>query len=173
MVTSSHPQFASSVSCEAQPGRRSRLRRHFPEVQSPPGSRHGLIAVGLAFTLTLVFGLSGAFAQDQRKRKIPVVDKLTSGANHQAFSGKVETLDLERHVLEVNASEGKSLEIFPIKKSIQVSTADGGRLKLKELTPGTSIIIYYEQKGDQRTVKEIVVLAAGPEEKKPKNPPPS
>ena len=94
------------------------------------------------------------------------MDKITQGSNHQAFSGRVESLDIERHVLEVNASEGKTLEIFPIKKGIQVSTADGEKLRLEELRQGNNVIIYYEQRGDRRTVKQIVVMATSPDEEK-------
>jgi hypothetical protein len=129
--------------------------------------------LALAFALALTLGVSAARAQDQRKRKIPVVNKITQGPNRQAFSGKVESLDLELHVLEVNASEGKTLEIFPVKKGIQVSTADGEKLKLEALRPGNNVIIYYEQKGDRRTVKQIVVLAADSEHENKKPPPTS
>jgi hypothetical protein len=172
-VTSAHPQLASSSCGEPQRGRQAGLGHTVSEVQLPLDSRHGLIVPALAFALLLVFGLNAALAQDEHKRKIPVVDKLTSGANRQAFSGKVETLDLGLHVLEVNASEGKGTEIFPVKNTVQVTTADGKLLKLKELTHGTNVIVYFQQKGDQRSVKEIVVLATAPEEKKPKSPPPS
>jgi len=173
VLSSFNLKSGSLIGCGAQPGRRSGFGRRVSIAQFSPGSVRRLISVTLAFTLILAFGLSTTFAQEQRKRKIPVVDKIGSGVNHQAFSGKVETLDIGRHVLEVNASEGKTMEIFPVKNTVQVTTADGGRIKLKELTPGTNVIVYYQQKGDQRTVKEIVVLATSPEEKKPKSPPPS
>lgn len=133
----------------------------------------GWAPFGVALVLSIVFGFGAAHAQDQRKRKIPVVDKLTSGSSRQAFSGKLESMDLDRHVLEVNALEGKGMEIFPVKKGIAVSTAGGGRLKLDDLKPGNNVIVYYEQKGDRRTVKEIVVLAAGADEQPKKHSPPS
>jgi hypothetical protein len=122
--------------------------------------------------LIVVFGLSSAQAQDQRRRKVPLVDKL-SGGNHQAFTGKVEALDMERHVLELNATESKSLEIFPIKKGISVTSAEGERMQLSQLKAGTEVIVYYEQKGDRRTVKDIVVLAAREGGKPKKSEPPS
>lgn len=157
MITLVNPRFVSFV-------------RHVPATRRPAT---GLVAHGVALILAVVFGFSAAHAQDQRRRKIPVVDKITSGSSRQAFSGTLETVDLQRHVLEVNASEGKGMEIFPVKKGISVSTAGGEKLKLKELKRGNNIIIYYEQKGDRRTVKEIVVLAAGADEENKKHSPPS
>jgi hypothetical protein len=157
MITLVNPRFVSFV-------------RHVPAMRRPATV---LVAYGLALTLEVVFGFSSAHAQDQRRRKIPVVDKLTSGSYRQAFSGKLESIDLQRHVLEVDALEGKGMEIFPVNKGISVSTAGGEKLKLKELKPGNNIIIYYEQKGERRTVKEIVVLAAGADEENKKHSPPS
>lgn len=100
------------------------------------------------------------------------MDKITSGGSRLAFSGKVQSLDLEHNVLNVNTVQGGNMEIFPVKKNVRVSTVDGAKMKLTELKPGADVIIYYEQKGDRRNVKDIVVLASGGrEEKKP--PPPS
>ncbi len=82
-------------------------------------------------------------------------------------------MDLEQRVLEVSASESKTVEIFPIKKGFSVSTADGKKYKLAALVPGTSVMVYYDQKGDHRTVKQIVVLEAGADEQKKKGTPPS
>ncbi|MHB8654937.1 MAG: hypothetical protein ACYDA9_13775 [Terriglobia bacterium] len=150
--------------------------RFVPFVHQMPATRRratGLVVSGAALIMAIVFGFSAAHAQDQRKRKIPVVDKLTSGSYRQAFSGKLDTMDLKHHVLEVDALEGKGMEIFPVNKGISVSTAGGERLNLKELKPGNNILIYYEQKGDRRTVKEIVVLAAGADQKNKKHSPPS
>lgn len=150
--------------------------RFAPFVRQMPATRRpstGFVAYGVALILAVVFGFSAAHAQDQRKRKIPVVDKLTSGSYRQAFSGKLDTMDLKHHVLEVDALEGKGMEIFPVNKGISVSTAGGEKLKLNDLKPGNNVLIYYEQKGDRRTVKEIVVLAAGAEEKNKKHSPPS
>src|ERR1700682_4064238 len=77
------------------------------------GPTPDLLALALGLALALTLGVSPTRAQEQRKRKIPVVDKLTQGSSRQAFSGKIESLDLDLHVLEVNASEGKTMEIFP------------------------------------------------------------
>ena len=129
--------------------------------------------LGLTFALTFCCSLHPAYAQEEHKRKIPVVDKIGGGTNHQAFSGTVQSLDLAQHVLEVNPTEGKTIEIFPVKKGVSISTADGGKFKLKQLAPGTHVMIYYDQRGYHRTVKQILVLAARPDEQKKKNAPPS
>ncbi len=133
--------------------------------------RSSLAAVLLALPLVTLIGAGLAGAQEH-KRKVPVLEKITSGPSRQAFSGKVQSLDLERNLLNVNTVQGGNTEIFPVKKGVRVKTAEGEKLKLTELTPGTNVIIYYEQKGDRRTVKDIVVLASGPGETK-KSPPPS
>jgi hypothetical protein len=46
-----------------------------------------------------------------------------------------------------------------------VETAGGEKLKVKELSPGTNVIVYYEVKNDRRSVSEIVVLGPGGDEK--------
>lgn len=112
--------------------------------------------------MAFAFGLAPCRAQDEKRRKVPIVDKLSSGPSRQAFSGKVESLDLARKLLNVNTSQGSSTEIFPVTKGVRVQTANGGKLKLAALAPGTSVLIYFEQKGDQRTVKQIIVLAESP-----------
>ncbi len=127
----------------------------------------------LAFALTLAGGPGPARAQEQHKRKVPGLEKINAGLSRQAFTGKVRSLDLGRHLLEVNTVEGGNTEIFPVKKGVPVSLAEGGKLRLTALTPGTDVIIYYEQKGDRRMVKEIVVLVAGSTPDKKKSPPPS
>jgi Cu/Ag efflux protein CusF len=106
-------------------------------------------------------------AQEEHKPHVPVLDKITSGGpTQQAFSGIVKSVDLESEVLNVDNVNGKSTEIFPIRKKVRVVTADGDKLKLAKLKPGTNVLIYYEQKGDRRTVTGIVVLAGGPVKKK-------
>ena len=112
-------------------------------------------------------------AQKGRKHKVPVINKITSGGGvRQAFTGKVQSVDTKHKVLNVGAAEGGGMEIFPVKKSVSITSADGDKLKLAELKPGSNIIIYYEQKGGERTVKQIVVLAPGADEAKKKPPPP-
>ena len=100
--------------------------------------------------------------------KVPGLDKITSGGpTQQAFSGIVKSVDLKNEVLNVDNVNGNATEIFPIKKKVHVVTADGDKLKLTKLKPGANVLIYYEQKGDHKTVTEIVVLAGGEEKKKP------
>ena len=114
-------------------------------------------------------------AQEDRKHKGAVLNKLSSGQNEQAFTGTVQSLDLHRALLNVSTVQGADTEIFPFKKGVRIATADGAKLKLAALTPGTNVLIYYEQKGDRRTVKHIVVLGANSPKKEPdkKSPPPS
>ena len=73
----------------------------------------------------------------------------------------MKSIDLESEVLNVDTVKGNSTEIFPIKKKVHVVTADGDKLKLAKLKPGTNVLVYYEQKGDHKTVTRIVVLAGG------------
>ena len=106
-------------------------------------------------------------AQEQRKTKVPVLDKITSGGpSHQQFDGIVRSIDLDSEVLNVDAIKGNATEIFPIKKKVHVVTADGGKLKVTKLKPGTNVLVNYEQRGDHRTVTEIIVLAGGAVKKK-------
>jgi len=119
-----------------------------------------LILPGLPFRATLE-------AQEQRRPKVPVIDKITSGAPmQQAFSGIVKSIDLESEVLHVDNVNGKSTEIFPIRKKVRVVTADGDKLKLEKLKPGANVLVYYEQRGDRKTVTRIVVLTSGAAKKK-------
>jgi hypothetical protein len=119
-----------------------------------------VILWGLPFRTTLK-------AQEQRKAKVPVVSKITGGGpTHQAFTGIVKSIDFQSEVLNVDNVSGKSTEIFPIKGKVRVVTADGDKLKLTKLKPGTDVIVYYDQKGDRRAVTEIVVLAGGAVKKK-------
>jgi len=114
----------------------------------------------------------GASRAQEHKTKVPGLDKITGGPSQQAFSGIVESLDKQRKVLNVNTVTGGAIEIFPIKKNVHVATADGDKLTLAEVKPGANVLIYYEQKGDHRTVKEIIVLKGEPNPGK-KSPPPS
>jgi len=134
------------------------------------GIAHSILKPAARVALAALAGISLLCAQADRKRKVPVLDKLTAGPNRQAFSGKVQSLDLTRAVLNVDAVNGGGPEIFPVRKGVKVMTAEGGKLKLEGLTPGTSVIIYYDQKSSRREVKEIVVL--GNEAGKSKTEPP-
>jgi hypothetical protein len=119
-----------------------------------------LVLLGLPFRTTIE-------AQEQRKSHVPVIDRITSGGpSQQAFSGIVKTVDLRGEVLNVDNINGKSTEVFPVKKKVHVVTADGDKLELSNLKPGSNVIVYYDQKADRRTVTRIVVLAGGPVKKK-------
>jgi hypothetical protein len=119
-----------------------------------------LVLLGLPFRATIK-------AQEQRKSRVPVIDRITSGGpTQQAFSGILKSVDLRGEVLNVDNINGKSTEVFPVKKKVHVVTADGDKLELSKLKPGSNVLVYYDQKGDRRTVTRIVVLAGGPVKKK-------
>jgi hypothetical protein len=145
---------------------------------APRGRGAGTRCAALALATSVVLALA-AFpvrAQDEHKHKVPGLDKLTSGgATQQAFTGKVQSLDMKGEILNIHSVQDDSVEIFPIKKTTHVSTAQGERMDVQNLQPGTNVLVYYEQKGDRRTVKQVVVLGAGPEpqKKEEKSTPPS
>ena len=130
------------------------------------GSEAGRVLLALALATVCVAGTYAG--QDERRHKVPsVLEKLNSGPSQQAFSGIVQSLDLHHSLLSVNPVQGNTTEIFPIKKTQRVAAADGSRLALETLKPGTNVLIYYEQKGDRRTVKDIVVLHTAPQKPAP------
>jgi len=47
-----------------------------------------------------------------------------------------------------------------------VVTADGDKLKLATLKPGTNVLVCFDQRGDRRTITRVVVLSGGPPKKK-------
>jgi hypothetical protein len=112
------------------------------------------------------------FAQEH-KSKVPIVGKLTSGNQEEAYSGKVQSLDLKQQILSVNSLRGRDSEIFPVKKNVRVEGINGNKMKLSALTPGTTVLIYYDQKAGERTVKDIVVLSPGETQEKTKSAPSS
>jgi hypothetical protein len=117
----------------------------------------------------LAAGVSVTHAQ-KKGSKVPIFGKLSNKGNAQAFSGKLESLDLEHNLLKVTTVQGDHTEIFQVKKGVSVYTAGGDRLALSELTSGTNVLVYFELKDERQTVKEIVVLANAPTETK-KSPP--
>jgi hypothetical protein len=121
-------------------------------------------ANGLVWALLAFTGIT--LAQVERKPKVPGLDKVIGGASRGAFSGKVQSVDLKDKVLNVVSAGGQNTEIFPITKKVQVASADGERLNLKSLAPGTNVLVYYSQRGDRRQVKQIVVLVASPPSEK-------
>ncbi len=125
-------------------------------VGSLPGIAAALIAIG-------VFALCPAapLQAQSHKSKVPIVGNLTSTNSRQAYSGKVQSLDLKQKVLNVNSLHGRESEIFPFKKNVRVESLTGERMNLKALTPGTTVLIYFNQKSGERTIRNIVVLSSG------------
>jgi hypothetical protein len=131
--------------------------------------------ITLAIALAAYCGPSGndGYAQEPHKSKVPGIDKITSGSSRLAFSGNVLSLDEKRELLSVNTVQGGTTEVFPVKKGVRVSAPNGAKLKLDNLKPGTSVLVYYEQKAEKRTVTEIIVLSTGAGQGKDKPTPPS
>jgi hypothetical protein len=115
--------------------------------------------LGSVAALALALG-SAASAQttDQHKHKVPVIDKISGGSGQQAFSGSVKSLDLKGSVLEVTNARDGSDEYFPFKKSVRVSTAEGKYATLDNVKLGWNVLIYYEEKDNGPSVKEIILL---------------
>jgi len=118
--------------------------------------------------------------QEERGTRLPALGKIGGGTSHQAFSGKVQDVNMKRNLLRVNTVEGSATEFFPIKKNVPVSKANGEKIKVQDLAPGNNIIVYYDQKEDRRAVSQIIVLSSSGEDKegkaekeKKKSPPPS
>ena len=99
-----------------------------------------------------------------RKSKVPIVGKLTSTDTRQAYSCKVQSVDLKQKILNVNSLHGQDSEIFPFKKNVRVESLNGERMNLNVLKPGTTVLIYFNQKSGERTIKNIVVLSSGKEQ---------
>jgi len=123
----------------------------------------------------VVFAFSQAvpLCAQEHKSKVPIVGKLTSGSQQHAYSGKVQSLDLKQKILNVNALHGQDSEIFPIKKNVRVEGLDGRKMKLTALIPGMTVLIYYDQKSGERTVKNIVILSSEKGQEKGKQAPSS
>ncbi|MGA8184129.1 MAG: hypothetical protein WB819_10870 [Terriglobia bacterium] len=90
--------------------------------------------------------------------------KLTSGNTRQAYSGKIKSLDLKQKILNVDSLHGRESEIFPFKRNVRVESLNGNRMNLKVLKPGTTVLIYFNQKSGERTIRNIVVLSSGKEQ---------
>lgn len=131
--------------------------------------RRRVLALGAVLAFALTATAAGSLrAQDDHRHKVPGLAKITSGGpGQQEFNGRVQSLDLQNAVLNVQSLREDNVEIFPIKKSVRVTAADGEKLGLDNLEPGANVLVYYEQKGDRRSVKGIIVLSAPPAE--PKN----
>ena len=93
------------------------------------------LAAAVSANLMLAFA---AQAQDE-KPKVPGLDKIISANEHLMFTGKVKSVDEKHNFISVSSVEGEDTEIFPIKHSTRVLTADGFRKKLDVLAPGTPV----------------------------------
>jgi hypothetical protein len=131
------------------------------------------LACLLSGSLLLIAARPVLAQEEDHRSKVPVVGKITGGINRQAFTGKVKSLDLKRHLLTVNTVEGESTEFFPVKKNFPVTSAAGERIGIKELIPGTTIIVYFDVRGDRRNVTGITVLDTASSGKGEKANPPS
>ncbi len=140
----------------------------------------------LLLLATVVLALGGltsrAQTTDQHKSKIPVIDKLPTAAGVQAFTGSVKSLDLKGSVLEVTGARDGTDEYFPFKKSVRVSMANGKYATLDNVKLGWNVLLYYQEKDNGPSIKEIVLLgppkppkpaAAPAAQKSPSVPPPS
>jgi len=107
------------------------------------------------------------------KSKVPIVGKLGSSSKRQAYSGKIQSIDLKQRILNVNSIHGRQSEIFPFKKNVRIENLNGNRMDLKALKPGTTVLIYFNQKSGERTIRNIVVLSSAKEQARGKRAPSS
>jgi hypothetical protein len=135
----------------------------------------GSILAGFAFAIMLAGLLVPGIAHGQQpgETKIPKISKIRGGSTQQAFTGKVQSVDAKHKVLNVKAEEGAGAEIFPIKKNVVLKSAGGEKLALGDLKPGSDVVIYYELKGGQRAVKQIILLSPKSKAGKKESSPPS
>ncbi len=119
--------------------------------------------------LAALFVTCLAWAQRPGETKIPKIGKIMGGPDRQAFTGKVQSVDKKLKLLNMVPEEGQGSEIFPVKKNVEIRNVHGDRISLSELKPGTDVMIYYELKGTERLVKQIIELSPGgtKTEKKP------
>jgi len=119
-------------------------------------------ALSLLAALVLAAGAVKSSAQttDQHKRKVPVIDKITpsGGSGQLAFIGAVKSVDLKGSVLQVTGARDGNDEYFPFKKSVRVSTSDGKYATLDNVKLGWNVLLYYEEKDNGPSIKEIVIL---------------
>lgn len=121
----------------------------------------GTLACTAALLFAVLYAVNPAAlrAQGMSPKRVPGLKKIeSSGATRGVFTGGVQLLDLHSKVLEVSAADGASTAIFPINKKVKVASIEGRKLKLAALTPGTSVIVRYQQEGGRRTVQQITVV---------------
>jgi len=121
----------------------------------------------LALAVSAILLLVCVAPAQEEKPKIPGLDKIISANEHLAFTGTVQSVDEKHNILRVDSVEGGNTEIFPIKHSTHVETADGFRKKLDILSPGTRVIVYYDQRADHRSVTRIELFASESKKKEP------
>lgn len=107
-----------------------------------------------------------AFAQQGEKPKIPGLDKIIAANEHLMFTGTVKSVDEKHSTMSIDG-EGGTTEIFPIKHGTHVETADGFKKRLEILSPGTRVMVYYDQRADRRTVTRIELFASESKKKEP------
>ncbi len=129
--------------------------------------------MALAAASVVLFCQAAPLRAQRQKSKVPLVSKLTTSNHQQAYSGKVQSLDMKQKILNVISLHGQDTDIFPVKKNMRVEGITGNRLTLSALAPGTTVLIYFDQKSGERTVKNIVVLSSGKEQEKGKPAPSS
>lgn len=126
------------------------------------GARSPVRVLFMVAILVLTAGAVGSRAQttDQHRRKVPVIDKIApgGGSGRLAFTGSVKSLDLKGSVLEVTGARDGADEYFPFKKNVRVSTADGRYATLNNVKQGWNVLLYYEEKDNGPSIKEIVLL---------------
>jgi hypothetical protein len=126
-----------------------------------------VLRVALIFPVILLIVVAAFAQQDDEKPKLPGLDKIISANEHLMFTGTVKTLDEKHNFMTVSSVEGEDTEIFPIKHSTKVETSDGFRKKLAVLSPGTRIMVYYDQRADHRTVTDIQLFTSESKKKEP------
>lgn len=132
-------------------------------------------------SVVLCAATSRAQGTDQHPRKMPVIDKLsTGGPAQQMFLGSVKSLDLKHSVLDIVGARDGLDEYFAFKKSVRVSTVDGKYATLDNVKTGWNVLVYYQEKDNGPSIKEIVLMGpakphapAAPAEPKKSEPPPS
>ena len=115
--------------------------------------RHTAWRLAAAFSAILM--LAFAAQGQEEKPKVPGLDKIITANEHLMFIGRVKSVDEKHNIISVSSVEGEDTEIFPIKHSTHVLTADGFRKKLDVLSPGTLVDILYDQHADHRSVTSI------------------
>ncbi len=140
-----------------------------PKAGGPPCLKASLALAAVLMTAALLPLPAAA----QSRSKVPILGKISGGASRQAFSGKLQSLDAKRRILNMTVPDREGTVMFPLKKHVAVVSADGTKMKLKNLKPGASLLIYYQVKGGERDVKQIIMLSPPPAKAEKHAPPAS